>query len=211
MTITVQKPEVKRKKAGDTDVSVAERVLSFAHTRWVDEDNQVRKDRYERFAEVMEAAVAGMTPDREVVWWERPADTAKNEMEYTCDNERAGPVALDCLKLQYHGLGKGTVDLRPLTLTWEQISAAFDTLLNLCVDQTPLPPKGGHATFSAHPDFKLFGRKRRKSRRDDAVTGLNSLPEGAIINVWNHSENANMACELRAVLKGQPMGQCAAR
>ncbi|KAL9592043.1 MAG: hypothetical protein Q9179_007113 [Wetmoreana sp. 5 TL-2023] len=172
-----------------------------------------------------------MTPDREVIWWERLTDTAKKEMEYTCDNKREGPAVLDCLKLQYHGLGKGTFDLgqgetkffdqdtcalavsanRPLTLTWEQISAAFDTLLNLCVDQPLLfSSKGGHATFSAHPDFKLFGRKRRKLKRDDAVTGLNSLPEGAIMNVWKHAENANMACELRAVLKGQPMGQCTA-
>ncbi|KAL8704236.1 MAG: hypothetical protein Q9201_002614 [Fulgogasparrea decipioides] len=111
ITITVQRAGLGSKKAGDTDVSVAERVLSFAHTRWVDEDNPVRKDRYWRFADVMEAAVAGMTPDREVIWWERLTDTAKKEMEYTCDNKREGPAVLDCLKLQYHGLGKGTFDL----------------------------------------------------------------------------------------------------
>lgn len=95
-----------------------------------------------------------------------------------------------------------------MTLARDQISAAFGTLFALCIDQQLATSKGGHATFDANPSLRLFGPKRRKLRRDDEVTGLDALPAGTIINVWKHENNADMACELRAVLQGEPMEHC---
>lgn len=97
-----------------------------------------------------------------------------------------------------------------MRLGWDQINTAFNTLYNLCIDH-PLhsAPKGGHATFSANPK-ELLGRKRRKAKRGDIVTGTNALPQGARIDLWRHGGNgANVACEFRAVLRGESLDKCA--
>lgn len=90
ITVTVQKSGQSSKKAGDTDVSVAQRVLGFAHQLWNDEQNPRRKERYWDIAQDMEGAIQRMIPDREdVIWWLPGDDTAKNEMEYTCATTNA--------------------------------------------------------------------------------------------------------------------------
>lgn len=94
------------------------------------------------------------------------------------------------------------------TLDWDQVSAAFATLFSLCIDGPVVGSRGGLATHSANPRFEVFGLKARKRKREDEATGLNAMPEGAIINVWKHGGNANLECELAAVLRGQSLDQC---
>lgn len=97
-----------------------------------------------------------------------------------------------------------------MTLSWSQISTAFDTLVNLCVNGPFSISKGGLASFSANPSG-FAGRKKRKGKRgDEEKTGLNAIPEGARIDLWKHGGNgANVRCELAAKLRGQPLSQCA--
>lgn len=96
-----------------------------------------------------------------------------------------------------------------MTLSWDQISTGFDTLFNLCLDRPFSGPKGGHATFSVNPRG-ISGRKRRKMKRDDDITGLNAIPQGARIDIWRHGgDGAQLPCELAAKLRGQPLSQCA--
>lgn len=98
---------------------------------------------------------------------------------------------------------------KPMTLTWDQISTAFNTLFNLCIDGPFFTAKGGHALFSAHPQ-EIFGRKRRKGKRDDRVSGTNALPQGSRMDLWKHGGNgAKLDCEFKAVLLGQDLNQCA--
>ena len=101
-----------------------------------------------------------------------------------------------------------------MTLTWGQISTAFDALVNLCIDRpiftpTIISPKGGHATFSANPG-EMLGRKKRKSKREEERNGTDALPPGARIDLWKHGGNgATLACEFAAVLRGQKLDSCA--
>lgn len=82
---------------------------------------------------------------------------------------------------------------KPMALTWDQISAAFDTLFTFCVDHPFMPPRSGHASYSNNPQLQLFGWK---AKRGD-MSGLNALPRGIIISLWKHGGNGeNMACEL---------------
>ncbi|KAL8689454.1 MAG: hypothetical protein Q9218_004880, partial [Villophora microphyllina] len=216
-TVTVERPKTPPQRPGDTDIEVANRILSFARMLWDGEQNPARKSWYWSFADVLELVVEEMSPDRgDVVWWEEGSDTLKSHMQYTCDKTREGPKVVDCAKLQYHGLGHGEVSFREgetkffrqdtcavavssakaMALSWDQISTAFDTVLNLCVDGALPSSRSGYALFSSNPSQQLFGRKkkkRRKTRRDATMTGLDALPQGAMINVWNHWNNRTMA------------------
>ncbi|KAL8707691.1 MAG: hypothetical protein Q9220_007310 [cf. Caloplaca sp. 1 TL-2023] len=232
ITVTVQRPTTTSKKPGDTDVHVADRVLMFARTLWADETRPAHQSWYWGLAEMMEAKVAEMSPDREdVKWWEDVDPSRRNLMEYSCTKEVQGPTAADCAKLQYQGLGQGTVkfgegeskffnqgkshifplsSLKGITLDWNQITTAFDTLVTLCVDDPLNIATGGYAKYSANPGLKVFGRNIGKSRRGTDITGMNALPAGVFIHVWKHSgDRANMVCELGAILRGQqPQQQC---
>ena len=94
---------------------------------------------------------------------------------------------------------------KAMTLSWNQISTAFDTLYSLCIDGPVPGPRGGLATYSATSRYEVFGKKKKRA---DEITGLNAVPEGAVINVWKHADNASVPCELAAVLRGQPLDQC---
>lgn len=227
--MTVQNPRQSSRGAGDTDVNVANRVLGFVRMLWDGEDNQPHKDWYWNLASKMEAKVAEMSPNREDVNWWGPAPLSqRNHMDYVCVNKLDKPAAADCAMLQHRGLGKGTIDLnagetkyfnektcalavsatRAMTLTWNQIGAAFYTLYTLCVDRPLLSPLGGHASFSANPTFR-GSRMKAKRIRDTSVTGLNAMPEGSMLDMWKHAgDRSKLPCELAAVLKGQPPGQC---
>ncbi|KAI4237081.1 MAG: hypothetical protein LQ349_002128 [Xanthoria aureola] len=224
ITVTVQHPLKTTRRAGDTDINVAERVLGFTRQLWDSVDSHAHKKWYLQLGERLEAKVAEMSPDREDVnWWEPVARDRRIEMKYQCFDSVAGPAVVDCAKLQYHGFGEGTIDLdagetkylnqdtcavavsatKAVTLSWHQVSAAFETLFAFCVDRPWLPPKGGRASFGTSPASGVLGRKAKRNGDAD-ITGLNALPDGSIINVWKHSgEATNLPRELAAVLKGQ--------
>ena len=223
--MTVQHPLKTSRRAGDTDIHVADKVLGFTRQLWDSVDNQYTKGWYLELGEKLEAKVAEMSPDREDInWWEPVASGRKVEMNYRCLDIVDGPAAVDCAKLQYQGFGEGTTDLdagetryfsqdtcavavsatKPVKLYWRQISAAFTTLLEFCVDDPLLPSKGGRASFGTDPASGIFSRKAKRNWEGD-ITGLNALPDGSIVNMWKHSGDAsNLSHELAAVLKGQP-------
>lgn len=222
--MTLQHPFQTSSRAGDTDINVADKVLGFTRQLWDSEDSQPHKKWYLQLGEKLEVKVAEMSPDREDVnWWEPVASDRIIKMNYKCLDSVAGPAVVDCAKLQYQGFGEGTIDLdagetkylnqdtcalavsatKAVTLSWHQVSAAFETLFTFCVDHPLLLPKGGRASFGASPAFGVFGRKARRNEDVD-ITGLNALPDGLIINIWKHSgEPTNLPRELAAVLEGQ--------
>ncbi|KAI4280946.1 MAG: hypothetical protein L6R38_004049 [Xanthoria sp. 2 TBL-2021] len=224
ITVTLQHPFQTSSRAGDTDINVADKVLGFTRQLWDSEDSQPHKKWYLQLGEKLEVKVAEMSPDREDVnWWEPVASDRIIKMNYKCLDSVAGPAVVDCAKLQYQGFGEGTIDLdagetkylnqdtcalavsatKAVTLSWHQVSAAFETLFTFCVDHPLLLPKGGRASFGASPAFGVFGRKARRNEDVD-ITGLNALPDGLIINIWKHSgEPTNLPRELAAVLEGQ--------
>ncbi|KAL8846904.1 MAG: hypothetical protein Q9221_008028 [Calogaya cf. arnoldii] len=224
VTVTVQGPLQRSRRAGDTDVNVADKVLGFTRQLWDSEESELHRNWYWRLGEKLEAKVAEMSPDREDInWWEPVGSGRKTEMNYRCLDSVDGPAVADCAKLQYLGFGEGQIDLdagesrflsqgtcalavsatKAVTLNWHQISAAFAALFAFCVDHPLFPSKGGRASFDANAASGVFGRKTKRKRELD-ITGLNALPDGSMINVWKHlGEATNLPRELAAVLKGQ--------
>ncbi|KAL8992738.1 MAG: hypothetical protein Q9169_006878 [Polycauliona sp. 2 TL-2023] len=220
VVVTVQHSQQPSRRAGDTDVNVAEKVLGFTRQLWDSEDSQPHKDWYWQLGEKLEAKVAEMSSDQEEVnWWEPVASGRRNKMDYRCLDSVDGPAVVDCVKLQYQGFGEGALGLhagetrylnqgtcalavsttKAVILSWDQVSAAFGALFVFCVDHPLLPSKGGRAT----PTLGGFGSKAKRNRTAD-ITGLNALPEGAMINIWKHSgDQSNLPRELSAVLKAQ--------
>lgn len=110
MTVTVQRETSKSEDAGDTDVGIADHLLGLVRQLYVDAHNQLQQHYFYQVSALLEAKVQEMTGREDVGWFDaiRPA----RQMEYKCDSKLAGPKAVDCAKLEYQGLGDGTVDFK---------------------------------------------------------------------------------------------------
>ena len=188
--------------------------------------------------------------------WYDPTPVAPSEMTYRCDATLGNPNATDCELLLYQGLGRAEeeVSLGPgqtkyftqgtcslavsasmaLNVTWKQITAAFQSLFVICVEEPYFSSGGGRAFFAAPSDaavliatdFKYLGRRKRlrnlkvpgilnswmgklRHKRDYSITGLNALPAGANLTLWKNSgDPANLACEFTAAASGKPVSSC---
>ncbi|KAL8832921.1 MAG: hypothetical protein Q9170_004649 [Blastenia crenularia] len=227
VTVTVSRERSKKHRPGDTDVEVANRVLGFVRQLEDEAQTPVQRAFYQKMSGRLEAKVEEMTPDNGDISWFDPIGP-RRMMEYKCDKKLDGPATLDCAKLQYQGLGQGDVEFRqgetkyfnqdtcalaisatkPMTISWHQISTAFEALSNLCLEGSFYAAKGGHAFYSGQPP-DVFGRKTRKGKRDDnEISGLNALPQGARMDLWKHGNGTSLPCELAAALRQQPLSQC---
>ena len=131
---------------------------------------------------------------------------ASDEMTYECDSRLGSPSNVYCSQIEWSQLGppSDTLTLDPssptifhqndcylaitatvaLALTWRQIRAATDTLLNTCVNHPYNPPQGGRAYFGTSPYLSASHRKR------DTVSGLNALPPHANITIFQRNATA---------------------
>lgn len=187
--------------------------------------------------------------DPQEKWWD-PIVSSASEMTYICDATLGSPAAVDCEKLLYQGFGAGNqiVSLRPgspkfftegtcslavsttvpLKIVWDQITAAFESLLDLCVESPPIKSRGGRASFGFLSDamilndllimdFPTGGKKARDlvhrvvfdNTTVGNITGLNALPPGANLTIWKNGGNlANLRCEFAAASQGKPVSLC---
>ena len=140
-----------------------------------------------------------------VSWWtafsglDSEDDEPSSEMVYACDAQLGTPNAVDCSQLAYSGLGSpsDTVSIGPgsatrflsfgschaavtslatIALTWAQISAGLNTLVDSCVMHPLVGARGGRAFYA-----KSTGSKRRK--RAVVINGLDALPPGVNITL----------------------------
>ena len=140
-------------------------------------------------------------------WWagkitpQRP----KDQMTYECDAKLGAPAAVDCSRLEFSELGPDSDSMRiapgvskflssntcnviisasiSVVLTWAQIKAALETLVNICVMHPLVPARGGRAHQGTETITQsVFSRDRPRKR--DAVSGLNALPPGCNISVF---------------------------
>lgn len=125
-----------------------------------------------------------------IPWWYRKTPQAVDRMAYDCDANLGAPHAADCSQLDYSQLGppSDTVVIgpgapkvltlkdcgvavsatAPVIITWAQIRAALDTLIDICVSNPLKSPLGGKAYYVSQVAPDLHGRK---SRRVDSVNG----------------------------------------
>ena len=146
---------------------------------------------------------------RPTAWWSffmgagEDEDTPPSDMVYTCDAKLGAPKAVDCSQLAYSGLGppSDTVTVGPgaskplslgtcrvvvtaaktIALTWAQISAGLNTLVDSCVIHPLLGARGGVASYGKSTVSK--GRKRATA----PVSGLDALPPGVNITLCDTS------------------------
>ncbi|MCJ1234526.1 hypothetical protein MMC14_002487 [Varicellaria rhodocarpa] len=146
---------------------------------------------------------------------------ASDEMIYECNSRLGSPSSVYCSQIEWSQLGPPSdmLALDPssptilhqedcylaitatvaLALTWRQIRAAIDTLLNTCVNHPYNPPQGGRAYFGTLPYLSAGHGKR------DTVSGLNALPPHANITVFQ--QNAT-ACTWKAEGDGVAVVAC---
>ena len=63
--------------------------------------------------------------------------------------------------------GVAILAVEPVVLSWEQIKAALDTLMSLCVSNPLASPTGGKAYYST----PAIHKSRRRKKRADSVSG----------------------------------------
>ena len=148
-------------------------------------------------------------------WWHafstNPRETEEQieSMAYSCDAKLGSPTAVDCNKLSYSELGapSDSVAIGPapgagktlslnschvaitsvtkVTLTWAQIRAALDTLIDSCVADPLHAATGGVASAGPRKQVKvgIGGLKKKRRKRDTQISGLNALPPGVKITI----------------------------
>ena len=93
-----------------------------------------------------------------------------------------------------------------LTLPWSRLQTAFDTLMNVCVENPTHPPQGGRAFFGAPSLKSLKWGKNRRRRRDTAVTGLDALPPNVNVTLFGMQAGSTLQCVWQAVQYGRSDG-----
>ena len=132
-----------------------------------------------------------------------------DEMVYECDATLGNPSMVDCSQIEYSqlGLASDSVTIEPgsgggkvfqqntcrvdivasvaTVLTWGQIRAALDALLNMCMVSPLTKARGGRAFYGRESEQQLDnilnGWKRKK--RSTSVNGLNALPPHVNVTV----------------------------
>ena len=133
---------------------------------------------------------------------------SKATTTYKCDAKLGRPQHVDCSMLQYSqldheddrltlqpGLSKflhsqtcniGISVSRSTSVTWRQIKAAVDTIIEACVNNPLTSATGGRAFYGHQNGFNIdiFGKKRKRD-----PDSMNALPLGVNITLFQQFES----------------------
>ena len=220
LTVSATPSNMQTNYPGDTDPAIP---LGFAVASGVDptvHDNLVRT------AASMQRG--GTTP-----WWNLQTDSSDGQVHYECDTWLGNPSANDCTQIEWSQLepaGSDSVVVGPqsptflhqntcflaisstssIILTWTQIQTAVEALVNICIQAPVEAASGGRAFYEQTP-----AKRTNRERRDGGITGLNALPPGVTIYIFEQQETwiNNVAeltsCTWEAVFKQLPVSRCA--
>ena len=185
-------------------------------------------------------ANAGFTmAENDNPWWQfnsLPKALPSDEMTYLCDADLGSPESADCSHIEWSELAPDSDPLRvgpgavtflhqntcylaisasvALVLTWQQIRVALDALLNICVANPLVTPRGGRAFYgSPAPARQVSGRKKVR-RGGNGVTGFDALPPHSNITVfqqkevWRGDVEEARSCTWKAVMEGGNVARC---
>ena len=158
--------------------------------------------------EMIALQAESMGRGKHIEWWESFAAAGsgyRSEMIYACDSNLGSPTSADCSQLEYSSLGppSDTVMIGPgsaakvlsvdscnvgitaspaMSVTWAQIQAGLDALINICVTHPLMKARGGSAHADTNPSTALKGVGSKK--RNIRLSGLNALPFGVNITLF---------------------------
>ena len=93
-----------------------------------------------------------------------------------------------------------------ITLTWAQVQAALDTLMNMCIQHPLQASVGGKAYYG--PESQLDGRQASVTVAQSNLTGLNALPPYANITLFTVDASASEDCTWQAIVDNLPVTTC---
>lgn len=133
---------------------------------------------------------------------------SKATMTYECDTKLGRPQHVDCSLLQYSQLDHENDGLplqpgpakflhsqtcnigisvsRSTSVTWRQIKAAVDTIIEACVNNPLTSATGGRAFYGHQNGFNIDIVGKRRKRDSDS---LNALPLGVNITLFQQYES----------------------
>ena len=135
------------------------------------------------------------------------SEVESDSMVYNCDAGLGSPKAVDCNQISFSELGAPsdsiTIGSGPgatktlssnscrvaitsavtVTLTWAQIRAALETLIDSCVTDPYTSAQGGVASAGPVTQVQVGTGSGAGRKRDIPTTGLNALPPGVKITV----------------------------
>ncbi|MCJ1227305.1 hypothetical protein MMC12_003960 [Toensbergia leucococca] len=232
ITVTITGPDFLVKSPGDTDPEIAvlltDRLSGYTgHFKVGSKLYTLYSSRWSNF--IGKAASTKRGGDSTI--WDPYEPPAADKMTYECDANLGSPAAVDCLQLQYQHPGSptdtvtipsnrvrlfsykscylGVSSTIATVLTWQQIQAALDTLMSICVQNPVHSSIGGRAFYGTQPQFSA----RQLASSSDAgagadITGLNALPPHANATLFTVDESATASCTWLAVVDGHPISVC---
>lgn len=153
-----------------------------------------------------------------VTWWgvlgSHPETARDSTMTYECDAKLGNPRQVDCSHLRYSQLQTlsdsvsliagttkffaadtcsiGISALTSVTLTWKQVLAAVEDLIEICVNNPLATAVGGRAFYGRQALSDIGGRRKRdKGRGKDNVRSdiaLHALPPTVNISLFQQLE-----------------------
>lgn len=91
------------------------------------------------------------------------------------------------------------------SITWALLLAAFDTLLNLCVQNPIQSAKGGRAYYGQQAMSSWVNGKRDSV---NGVSGSDALPPGINATIFRHNSKSSISCEWRLAQEGKNITMC---
>ena len=189
---------------------------------------------------------ASMVPGGTETWF-RPDPRPNNKMDYDCDPKLGSPLAIDCsqlvqtpvqdmmvrpgdtafivLKTCSVAISVATVATDAISITWPQIRAALDLLINGCVGLSSGTAYGGRAHGGLSLHFNSGHLKDKRNSSDSSAKSTADRPIGQSIDLGALPPNVNVtvfeqtaafttyaaerrSCPWRAIQNGDDVKHC---
>ncbi|MCJ1225206.1 hypothetical protein MMC12_001855 [Toensbergia leucococca] len=227
LTVSVRNTYTRSRQPGRSDPAIALALAQSAPSSVA----SIPGERLLSASQIWSMQAEGMQRGSIRYWYSNVALAA--DMTYQCDANLGAPSVVDCTQIEWSQLNPSfsTLAVSPgittflhsntcylaisavvsLVITWAQIRTAVSTLINMCIETPYQNTRGGRAYYTAS---QVIGNPGRRMRRDSDLTGLNALPPGMNVTMFEQKEPwTNPAAELytctwEAVSRGSAVSAC---
>ncbi|KAL9121020.1 MAG: hypothetical protein Q9187_002420 [Circinaria calcarea] len=172
---------------GNFDPSVGVTISGWLWAFWSENRhvNSVQQWRLQSMTSWLSYRALAMRRGGDIPWWRKNTLQDSDKMTYACNANLGAPHAADCSQLDYSQLGapSDTVAIGlgaskvltlkdcgvaisaeiPVVITWAQIRAALETLVDICVSNPLKSSRGGKAYYGPQVAPDLRGRQLRRA------------------------------------------------
>ena len=113
ITVSVTGPDGTMLHPGDTDPAVPQPILDTMQDVISRATDAIMAQAYKNLATNLYRRIQQMQRGGSNKWWNPYQRNLQDDMTYECDASLGNPALADCTRIQWHGLGSGSVEIGP--------------------------------------------------------------------------------------------------